>query len=122
MRSSMIVCVAGNPSVDKLFEVEDLVPGGIHRPRSFLALPGGPQTWRGEGVDEKGICRTTGEVLVQIDPRYFRPTEVDLLIGNPAKAHAKLGWRHETDMDGLLAEMVSEDLKVMATAPVMRDA
>jgi GDPmannose 4,6-dehydratase len=103
-----------------------LATGETHTVRSFVekafAHVGVTLDWQGEGVDEKGICRKTGKVLVQIDPRYFRPTEVDLLIGNPAKAHAKLGWRHETDMDGLLAEMVSEDLKVMATAPVMRDA
>jgi GDPmannose 4,6-dehydratase len=103
-----------------------LATGETHTVRSFVekafAHVGVTLDWQGEGVEEKGICRKTGKVLVQIDPRYFRPTEVDLLIGNPAKAHAKLGWRHETDMDGLLAEMVSEDLKVMATAPVMRDA
>src|SRR5690606_35962685 len=49
--------------------------------------------WEGEGVDEKGIDPATGKVIVAVDPRYFRPTEVDTLLGNPAKAHAKLGWR-----------------------------
>ncbi len=63
-----------------------------------------------------------GRVLVAIDPRYFRPTEVELLIGDPAKAKAKLGWTHETGLDGLVSEMVAEDLKVMAHAPVMHNA
>jgi GDPmannose 4,6-dehydratase len=52
-------------------------------------------------------------VRVQIDPRYFRPTEVDLLLGDASKAERKLGWRHEIDFDALVAEMVREDLKVV---------
>ena len=55
-----------------------------------------PSQWRGDGVDEQGCCRRTGQVLVAIDPRYCRPTEVDLLLGDPAKALTKLGWRHRT--------------------------
>ena len=66
--------------------------------------------WRGAGVEEQGVCAETGRVLVQIDPRYFRPTEVDLLIGDPTKAREKLGWSHETKWDALCAEMVREDL------------
>ena len=53
-----------------------------------------------------------------MDPRYFRPTEVDLLIGDPAKAHQKLGWRHETSVRDLAREMVQADLEVMRTAAV----
>ncbi|THD77698.1 MAG: GDP-mannose 4,6-dehydratase [Phenylobacterium sp.] len=70
--------------------------------------------WEGEGVEEKGICAKTGRVLVEVDPRYFRPTEVELLIGDPTKAHEKLGWRHETPWTELCAEMVREDLVVIA--------
>ncbi|WP_369062153.1 GDP-mannose 4,6-dehydratase [Caulobacter sp. 73W] len=66
--------------------------------------------WEGEGVDEKGICADTGRVYVEIDPRYFRPTEVDLLIGDPTKAKTKLGWTHETKWQQLCAEMVAADL------------
>ena len=51
--------------------------------------------------------RRTGKILVQVDPRYFRPTEVDLLIGDPRKAHDKLGWTHTTSFDDLVAEMVA---------------
>ncbi len=71
-------------------------------------------TWEGEGVEEKGICCETGRVYVEIDPRYFRPTEVDLLIGDPTKARTKLGWTHETSWSDLCSEMVREDLIVVA--------
>jgi GDPmannose 4,6-dehydratase len=62
------------------------------------------------GVDERGIDQATGEVLVEVDPRYFRPTEVDLLIGDPSKARAKLGWQHKITFDQLVKEMVQADL------------
>jgi GDPmannose 4,6-dehydratase len=95
-----------------------LATGETHTVRSFVeksfAKVGMPIEWRGEGVEEKGYDTTSGQCVVEIDPRYFRPTEVDLLIGNPTKAHEKLGWKHETNLDQLVAEMVREDLKVMA--------
>lgn len=78
--------------------------------------------WRGHGVDEKGFDAVTGKCIVEVDPRYFRPTEVDLLIGDPRKAHEKLGWRHETGVRALCREMVNEDLKVMQTATIMKEA
>lgn len=69
--------------------------------------------WSGHGVEEIGRCRQTGRTLVSVDPRYFRPTEVELLIGDPSKAHEKLGWRHETNWQQLCEEMVREDLVVV---------
>lgn len=78
--------------------------------------------WDGEGVDEKGYDAKTGKCLVEIDPRYFRPTEVDLLLGDPAKAKAKLGWSHETNVRELAREMVREDLKSMLTDPIAKYA
>jgi GDPmannose 4,6-dehydratase len=66
--------------------------------------------WQGEGVDEKGVDAFTGETLVEVDPRYFRPTEVELLIGDPTKARQKLGWVHETKWEALCAEMVAADM------------
>ncbi|MDO6964039.1 GDP-mannose 4,6-dehydratase [Rhizobium alvei] len=78
--------------------------------------------WKGTGVDEKGYDQLTGKVVVEIDPRYFRPTEVDLLLGDPTKAQEKLGWKHETSVRDLCREMVNEDLKVMQTATVMKEA
>jgi GDPmannose 4,6-dehydratase len=66
--------------------------------------------WRGEGADEIGVCAKTGRTLVQVDPRYFRPTEVELLIGDPTKARERLGWEHKTTWRELCEEMVREDL------------
>jgi GDPmannose 4,6-dehydratase len=103
-----------------------LATGETHTVRSFVEKAFAEVDirleWRGQGVEEKGICTRTGRTLVEIDPRYFRPTEVDLLIGDPGKAHRKLGWKHETRLDELVAEMVREDLKVMASAPIMKGA
>jgi GDPmannose 4,6-dehydratase len=79
-----------------------------------------PIEFRGEGVAEQGVCAETGKVLVEIDPRYFRPTEVDLLLGDPGKAHQKLGWRHETSVRELVREMVVADLDVMRNAPIAK--
>jgi GDPmannose 4,6-dehydratase len=79
-----------------------------------------PVEFRGEGVDEKGYCQATGTCLVEVDPRYFRPTEVDLLIGDPAKARQKLGWRHETPVRELAREMVEADLELMRHAPIAK--
>jgi GDPmannose 4,6-dehydratase len=67
--------------------------------------------WTGEGIDEKGLDAKTGAVLVEIDPRYFRPSEVDLLIGDPSKAAAKLGWKPRVQLPELVKMMVSADLK-----------
>ena len=66
--------------------------------------------WKGEGIDEKGFDRATGRCLVEVDPRYFRPTEVELLIGDPSKARERLGWSHEPRIRDLVKEMVAADL------------
>ena len=66
--------------------------------------------WHGSGVDEEGVCVKTGRVYVKVDPRYFRPTEVELLIGDPSKAARNLGWTHEISWDQLCVEMVRQDL------------
>ena len=70
--------------------------------------------WSGTGVEEKGACTKTGRVYVEVDPRYFRPTEVELLIGDASKAKEKLGWVHETKWQDLCAEMVQADLITVA--------
>jgi GDPmannose 4,6-dehydratase len=94
--------------------------------RSFVewafADVGIPIEWRGEGIEEKGYDGNSGVCRIEVDPRYFRPTEVEQLLGDPSKAHQKLGWRHETDVRALAREMVQADLKVMQTAPVMKEA
>ena len=66
--------------------------------------------WKGRGVDEKGIDAATGDVLVEIDPGYFRPTEVDSLLGDASKARRVLGWRPKTTFRELVREMVQTDL------------
>lgn len=67
--------------------------------------------WKGSGVNEKGIDKATGKTIIEVDPKYFRPTEVDLLLGDSSKARKKLGWVPKYDLPALVKEMVSEDLK-----------
>jgi GDPmannose 4,6-dehydratase len=102
-----------------------LATGETHSVRAFVEKAfhrvGVDLEWKGEGVDERGINAADGRVLVEVDPRYFRPTEVDLLIGDPTKAHEKLGWRHEVKLDELIAEMMRADLKIMARAVPQAD-
>ena len=90
-----------------------LATGETHTVREFVELAfhhiGRPIVWRGSGDGEQGLCRRSGCVLVAIDGAYRRPTEVDLLLGNPAKAITKLGWRHRTTFPELVAEMVEAD-------------
>lgn len=96
-----------------------LATGETHSVREFVELAfaetGRKIAWKGEGVDEQGVDAGSGKVLVRIDPRYFRPTEVDLLLGDPRKAHQKLGWTHTTTFAELVAEMVASDLNVVAS-------
>jgi GDPmannose 4,6-dehydratase len=97
-----------------------LATGETHAVREFVekafARVGRRIEWRGEGRTETGIDPKSGRVLVEVDERYFRPTEVDQLIGDPSKARAKLGWRHRVSFDGLVEEMVDEDLAKMREA------
>jgi GDPmannose 4,6-dehydratase len=67
--------------------------------------------WQGEGANEEGVCSKSGAVLVKIDPRYFRPAEVDTLVGDASKAFSKLGWKASTPWKDMCAEMVSSDLR-----------
>lgn len=91
-----------------------LATGEAHSVREFVekafAHIGMPLVWRGRGVEEKGVDQSTGSVLVEVDPRYFRPTEVDSLLGDASKARAKLGWRHRTSFEQLVTEMVEADM------------
>jgi GDPmannose 4,6-dehydratase len=89
--------------------------GKTHSVREFAQLAFGEVgieiEWQGKGVDEVGINRETGDVLIGIDPRYYRPTEVDILIGDPSKAKEKLGWEAKIQFRELIKMMVTEDLK-----------
>lgn len=97
-----------------------LATGEAHSVREFVeksfACIGKRIEWRGSGVNETGVEVATGRVLVEIDPRYFRPTEVMQLLGDPSKARNKLGWQHRTSFEALVQEMVREDLALMQKA------
>jgi len=101
-------------------EPDDFViaTGEMHTVREFCQLAfkevGINLRWEGEDINEKGIDDETGDVLVEVDPKYFRPTEVDQLLGNPSKAVEKLGWNPtQTPFETLVKEMVQEDLKLV---------
>ncbi|MBF6212917.1 GDP-mannose 4,6-dehydratase [Nocardia puris] len=92
-----------------------IATGSTHSVRELCELAfaavGIDLAWEGEGLDEKGIDRRTARVLVEVDPRYFRPAEVDHLTGDPSKARAKLGWRPRTSFPELVELMVAHDLE-----------
>lgn len=96
---------------------EDFViaTGETHTVREFVERAFGEigiqLEWQGEGIDEKGMDKATGEVRVEVDPQYFRPTEVDLLLGDATKAQSKLGWKPRVTFPELVKTMVVEDLK-----------
>jgi GDPmannose 4,6-dehydratase len=90
-----------------------LATGETHSVREFVEVAfrciGRPIKWQGTGADERGLCERTGQTLVAVDPAYYRPTEVDLLLGDPSKARSKLGWTHRTTFEQLVHEMVEAD-------------
>lgn len=94
-----------------------LATGETHTVREFVELAfkevGIEIEWSGEAENEVGASKATGEELVAVDPRYYRPTEVDLLIGDPKKAKDKLGWVHSTRFPKLVSDMVQSDLKLI---------
>ena len=94
-----------------------LATGETHSVRSFVGLAfarvGKDIVWQGEGVEETGIDAATGRVLVRVDPRYFRPTEVDALIGDASKARRVLGWAPRTGFQDLVNEMMDSDMARM---------
>ncbi len=96
-------------------EPEDFVlsTGETHSVREFcersFCHAGINLEWIGEGIEEKGINAQTGKKIIEIDPRYFRPTEVDLLVGDATKAQQKLGWSPKYSFDELIEEMIQED-------------
>jgi GDPmannose 4,6-dehydratase len=94
-----------------------LATGRTHSVREFVEMAfrevDTAIRWDGTGVGEKGLCAKTGKVLVEVDPRYFRPTEVDLLLGDPSKAKAKLGWTAKTSLEDMVREMVRSDVELL---------
>jgi len=96
-----------------------LATGETHPVREFIIkafqAAGIKLRWEGKGEDEVAIDVQTDKVLVRVDPRYFRPAEVELLLGNPAKAERVLGWKRRIDFETLVNEMVAADLKAAAS-------
>ena len=94
-----------------------LATGEAHSVREFIELAfahtGRKIAWKGAGLQEKGVDAKTGDVLVEVDERYFRPTEVEFLLGDPGKAQKALGWKHTTTFRDLVTEMVESDLKTL---------
>lgn len=95
-----------------------IATGEMHTVREFCEIAFNevdiPLKWEGEGINEKGINSNTGEILIEIDPKYFRPTEVDQLLGDPSKAITELGWNpHQTSFKTLIKEMVASDLELV---------
>jgi len=101
-----------------------LATGEDHSVREFaekaFAHVGRAIEWRGSGIAEKGIDARNGRVLIEIDPRYFRPTETGTLLGDPSKARQRLGWRHKVSFDELVREMVDADLQEMRRDGALR--
>ena len=99
-------------------EPDDFViaTGEYHTVREFATLAfhhvGIELDWQGEGIDEKGIDKATGRVLVEVDPKYFRPAEVEQLLGDPTKARMKLGWNpRKTTFPELVKIMIDHDMR-----------
>lgn len=94
-----------------------LATGEAHSVREFIELAfaqiGREIVWKDSGLQEKGVDGKTGDVLVEVDERYFRPTEVDFLLGDPTKANRVLGWRHTSSFHDLVSEMVKSDLRTV---------
>ena len=102
-----------------------LATGERHSVREFVerafAQVGRRIEWRGRGAEERGVDAHSGQVLIEVDPAYYRPAEADLLLGNPSKARHRLGWRHKISFDELVKEMVEADLEHVRRECVQRD-
>ena len=93
-----------------------LATGENHSVREFVELAfkeiGRSIVWKGDGLNEEGIDSESGDIVVKIDPRYYRPTEVDDLLGDPTKAKKELNWQHTITFKDMVSEMVQEDIKL----------
>jgi GDPmannose 4,6-dehydratase len=103
-----------------------IATGETHSVREFatkaFACAGIELAWKGSGVEEKGRSAATGEILVEVDPRYFRPTEVELLLGDPSKAERELGWKARVTFEELVREMVATDMEIFRKDILCREA
>ena len=94
-----------------------LATGKTHSVREFVELAfkqiGMNIIWKGKDLNEEGIDKNSGKNFIKVDPRYFRPTEVDLLIGDPTKAKTELNWEAKTSFSQLVSEMVKSDIDAL---------
>ena len=92
-----------------------IATGEQHSVRDFVNIAGKELgfeiLWKGEGIDEKGYDEETGKLLVAVDPRYFRPTEVETLLGDATRAKNELGWKPKVSFGKMVSEMVAVDLQ-----------
>ena len=97
-----------------------LASGETHTVRKFVELAfsfaGISITWSGEGIKEEGKCKNTGKTLVKVNPEFFRPAEVELLLGDPTKAQNKLGWKREISFENLVERMVKYDIDIISAS------
>lgn len=102
-----------------------LATGEVHSVRQFIELAfkeiGIEISWQGAGISEVGVDASSGRQLVQVDPKYFRPAEVDLLVGDASKARELLGWKHKVTFAELVKEMVASDLKTISEESWRKD-
>ena len=93
-----------------------IASGHQHTVREFVELAwqylGKRILWKGEGINEKGYDKETGNLIVEVSPRYYRPSEVDTLLGDPSKAMKKLGWRAKISLEEMINEMMENDIKL----------
>ena len=103
-----------------------IATGEQYSVRDFISAAGGELgmdiEWQGKGLDEIGTDRNTGKRIIAVDPRYFRPTEVETLLGDPTKARKQLGWEARTPFSQLVKEMVAADLETAKRSAVLKDA
>ncbi len=103
-----------------------IATGETHSVREFAELAfkeaGIEIEWQGEGINEKGINKNTGKTVIEVDPRYFRPTEVDLLLGDPSKAEKILNWHRKVSFKALVKRMVKYDIEAFKKDILIRDA
>jgi len=103
-----------------------IATGKQYSVRQFIEAASGElgmdNEWQGEGVDEVGIDRNTGKQIIAVDSRYFRPTEVEALLGDPSKAKRVLGWEATTPFSELVSEMVAADLEAAKKDALIREA
>ena len=101
-----------------------IASGEQYSVRDFVSAAAGelkmPLRWEGEGVDERGFD-AEGNCVVAVDPKYFRPTEVDLLIGDATKARTKLGWAPKYQLQDLVTDMMQSDIKVMQKESYLKE-